>query len=133
MKPLSLDLRQRIIAALDTKASQKAIAERFDVSISSVERLAAKKRQGLDLKAKTTTGRKRLVPEDRLSAFKQLVKSKNDWTAQALAEAWHQQEGKVLSISTATRVLKKLRFSFKKNPKSLWSETRKSETRSGSK
>ena len=125
MKPLSPDLRQRIITALDTDASQKAIAERFDVSLSSVERLAAKKRQGLDLKPKLTSGRKRLVSEEKLPAFKQLVKSRKAWTAGQLAEAWYQQQGKSLSVSTITRMLKKLDFSFKKSPDALWIETKK--------
>ena len=133
MKPLSLDLRERIITALETHSSQKAIAHRFDVSLSSVERLATKKRLGIGLQPKPTPGRKRLVPEDKLPLFEELVRSRKDWTAQALADAWQQQEGKRLSVSTATRVLKQIRFSFKKKVKSRWSEINKNETSSGSK
>ena len=133
MRPLSQDLRQRIIDALDTGASQEAIAERFAVSASSVERLSTKKRLGLSLQPKPTPGRKRRVPEDKLAAFEALVRSRKDWTAEALADAWQAQGEASLSISTATRVLKQIRFSFKKNAKSLWSETPKNETSSGSK
>ena len=133
MKPLSLDLRQRIVDALDTQTSQRAIAERFAVSVSTVVRLSAKKRLGIDLKPLPTPGRKRRVPKEQLQNFEELVRSKQDWTAEALADAWQQQGGNTLSISTATRILRQLRFSFKKNAKSLWSETVPSETRSGSK
>lgn len=133
MKALSLDLRQRIIDALDKGASQGSIAERFAVSDSSVERLATKKRLGLSLEPKPTPGRKRRVPEDKLPAFEELVRSRKDWTAEALADAWQAQGEASLSISTATRVLKQIRFSFKKNAKSLWSEMHKNEPSSGSK
>jgi transposase len=133
MKALSLDLRQRIIDALDKDATQRSIAERFAVSESSVERLAAKKRLGLSLEPKPTPGRKRRVPEDKLPAFEELVRSRKDWTAEALADAWQAQGEASLSISTATRVLKQIRFSFKKNAKSPWSEMPKNEPSSGSK
>lgn len=133
MKALSLDLRQRIIDALDKDATQGSIAKRFAVSDSSVERLATKKRLGLSLEPKPTPGRKRRVPEDKLAAFEELVRSRKDWTAEALADAWQAQGEASLSISTATRVLKQIRFSFKKNAKSLWSEMPKNEPSSGSK
>ena len=87
MKPLSLDLRQRIITALDTGASQQSVAEMFAVSPSSVTRLATKKRLGLSLQPKPTPGRKRRVPEDKLAEFETLVRSRKDWTAEALADA----------------------------------------------
>ena len=133
MKPLSPDLRQRIITALDSGASRQSVAQRFAVSLSSVTRLATKKRLGLSLQPEPTPGRNRRVPEDKLAEFEVLVRSRKDWTAEALAEAWQLKGEQKLSISTATRVLRQLRFSFKKNAKSLWSETRKNETLSGSK
>jgi transposase len=133
MKPLSPDLRQRIIAALDTGASRQSVADRFVVSLSSVKRLATKKRLGLSLQPKPTPGRKRRVPEDELPAFEELVRSSKDWTAEVLADAWQAKGEATLSISTATRMLKHIHFSFKKNAKPPWSATHKNEPTSGSK
>lgn len=133
MKALSLDLRQRIADALDTDASQPAIAERFAVSLSSVERIAAKKRRLLDLKPKQSPGRPLKIPEATLPEFEALVRSQNDWTAQALQEAWQQTMGIQLSLSTLTRTLAKIGFTFKKNAASPGKGTRSSGKRSVSK
>jgi hypothetical protein len=48
-----------------------------------------------------TPGRKPRVTEEQLPKFEELVRSKNDWTAQALSDACQQQGGNTLSISTA--------------------------------
>jgi transposase len=133
MKPLSLDLRQRIADALDGKASQTSIADRFAVSLSSVERLAKKKRQGLDLMPGVGTGRIPKIKKEQLPEFEALAHSRTDWTAQGLAEAWQGKTGTQVSVSTVTRTLAKAAFVFKKNAASPWSGSRRSETSSGSK
>src|SRR3954462_12186054 len=44
MFALSMDLRQRVVAAVDAGMTQQQAAERFAVSVSSVERLVARPR-----------------------------------------------------------------------------------------
>ena len=117
MKSLSLDLRQRIVDALDTGATQQSIADRFAVSRSSVERLAAKKREGQNLQPGVSTGRRPLVPNEKLDTFKEVVQSQKDPTAGEIAKAWQEKGEKVISLSTATRALHRMGFSFKKNAK----------------
>ena len=133
MKPLSLDLRQRIADALDGEASQVSVAKRFAVSLSSVERLAKKKRQGKNLKPGISTGRIPKIKKEQLPEFEALAHSKADWTAQGLAEAWRDKTGTEVSVSTVTRTLAKAAFVFKKNAASRWSGIRPSATSSGSK
>jgi orotate phosphoribosyltransferase-like protein len=43
MFALSMDLRQRVVAAVDAGMTQQQAAERFAVSVSSVERLVARR------------------------------------------------------------------------------------------
>jgi transposase len=38
MRAYSMDLRERIVAAVDAGASQSQVAERFEVSLRTVER-----------------------------------------------------------------------------------------------
>ncbi|HVI38375.1 MAG TPA: helix-turn-helix domain-containing protein [Gaiellales bacterium] len=45
MFALSMDLRQRVVAAVDAGMTQQQAAERFAVSVSSVERLVARRRR----------------------------------------------------------------------------------------
>jgi transposase len=44
MDGLSMDLRERVVAAVDAGMTQKQAAERFAVSVRSVERLLARRR-----------------------------------------------------------------------------------------
>ncbi len=115
VKALSLDLRQRIADALDTGQSQADVAQRFAVSLSSIERLARKKRHGHSLEPGKSPGKKPLVEQERQYAFEQLAASRTDWTLQTLADAWQQQGGKSLSLATVSRTLHRLGFSYKKS------------------
>ena len=134
MKALSLDLRQRVVEALDAGQSHASIAERFAVSVSSVERLARKKRHGHSLTPGKSPGKKPLVEQERQYAFEQLTASRTDWTLQTLAQAWQQQVGgKALSQATVLRTLRRIGFTYKKCAASLNSATWPSETPSARK
>jgi transposase len=137
MKALSLDLRQRVADALDSGASHPSIAQRFAVSLSSVERLARKKRENQSLHPGVGAGRKPkvdLADQEQREAFAQLAASRTDWTLQTLADAWqeHEQGGKALSAATVLRTLRRLKFSFEKRAASQRKETRPSVKTSGS-
>ena len=134
MKALSLDLRQRISDALDAGQSQASVAQRFDVSRSSVERLACKKRQGHSLEPGKSPGKKPLVVQGQHEAFEQLAAARTDWTLQTLAAAWQQQAGgKALSQATVLRTLRRLGFSYKKSAALPKSATQPNETPSAKK
>jgi transposase len=117
VKALSLDLRQRIADALDAAQSQASVAERFDVSLSSVERLARKKRHGHSLEPGKGPGKKPLVAPQQHEAFAQLAASRTDWTLHTLAQAWQEHGGRALSQATTSRTLRRNGFSFKKVPR----------------
>lgn len=56
--PLSLDLRERIVEAyLAGKESNAEIAARFSVSVTTVERLSRRSREGRSLEPETPPGR----------------------------------------------------------------------------
>lgn len=133
MKALSLDLKQRIADAIETGATRHAIAERFAVSVPTVNRIARKKRRGQELKAGQSTGRNPSIAKDQWKDFEELVRSKQDWSATTLTLAWIEKTGINLSVSTTTRALRKIGFVFKKNPRLHWSEIKPNETSSGSK
>jgi len=132
VKALSLDLRQRIADALDAAQSQTSVAQRFDVSLSSVERLARKKRGGHSLEPGKSPGKKPLVEPEQHEAFAQLAASRTDWTLQTLAQAWQEHGGKALSQATTWRTLRRSGFSFKKSAASPVSATPPNETPSAS-
>jgi len=135
MKALSLDLRQRIAHAIDhdTLDSYPKIADRFAVSLASVERIATRKRCGQSLAPGQSTGRKPKVTPEQYDAFECMVASRTDWTTTALADAWQERTGQGLSLSTVLRLLHRIGFSFKKSVRWLPSETKNGGTPSARK
>lgn len=112
MKPYSLDLRQRVAAAVDRhEDSWREIAARFSVSVSFVARLLRQRRQTNSLAprphggghppAYSTTDRDRL---------RQLVQEQPDAT---LAEL-RQRLGRACSLTALWRTLRQLRLTRKK-------------------
>jgi transposase len=124
MHSLSLDLRERIVAALDDPMDTYAsIAARFSVSQATVERLSRKKREGTDLKPLVSPGRTPIVTPSEYADFERLVASRSDWTTESLAQAWTQQSGKAISDTTVGRLLHRFGFTHKKSPASPANET----------
>jgi len=132
VKALSLDLRQRIADAIEEGQTQTSIAQRFAVSLSSVERIARKRREGHGLEPGVPPGKKPLVEREQHEAFAQLAASRTDWTLQTLAQAWQEQGGKALSQATTSRTLRRNGFSFKKSAALPKSATKPNETPSAS-
>jgi transposase len=133
VKALSLDLRQRVADALESGQTHTSIAQRFAVSLSSVERIARKRRAGHGLEPGVPPGKKPLVEPQQHEAFAQLAASRTDWTLQTLAQAWQEQAGgKALSLATTSRTLRRVGFSYKKSAVLLASEMKPSAKSSAS-
>jgi transposase len=75
-KPYSLDLRERVVAAVDAGESCRAVAERFAVSVSSVVKWAQRQRATGSAAALPMGGRRRFALAD-----------ERDWVLARLAEA----------------------------------------------
>jgi transposase len=124
MKPLSPDLRQRILDALQDGQTREQVAARFRVSLSSVQRLKRQWKEHQHLEPKPIPGRTRAVQEDQAAELKEIIATQNHWTLQSLAQAWQQHTGKALSKSALHRNLHWLGYSYKKRVASPRKETR---------
>jgi len=114
MKPLSLDLRQRIRDALQGGQSREQVAARFCVSLSSVQRIKRQWKEHQHLEPKPIPGRQRAIKEDQAAELKEIIAIQNDWTLDNLAQAWQQHSGKAISTSALHRNLHWLGYSYKK-------------------
>ena len=123
MKPLSPGLRQRIVQALQSGQTREQVATRFCVSLSSVQRLKKQGKEHQHLKPKPIPGRQRAIKETQAAALKEVIATQNDWTLDALAQAWEQHTGKAISTSALHRNLHWLGYSYKKRAVSLRRET----------
>ena len=126
MRPLSPDLRERIIEALQGGQTREQVAARFCVSLSSVQRLKRQWKEHQHLEPKPLPGRQRAIQEDQTAELKQILATQNDWTLQNLAQAWEQHTGKAISKSALHRNLHWLGYSYKKRVASLRNVTPRS-------
>lgn len=116
MKPLSLDLRQRIIDVHTNEGiSQRQLAERFQVSLSSVQRLLKRWRQGEGLEPKAHGGgHPPLLNADQRERVKALIEANNDATLEELQVLVDEQEAVWVSRSTMGRITQTLGLTRKK-------------------
>lgn len=116
VKPLSLDLRMRVSAALAEGVSVREAAKRFGVSVASAVRIGQLSRSSRGLAPRKIGGSKLPVLRGALAGVvKRRLGEKQDWTVRDLAVAL-QADGIMVSHDTVWRYLRREGLSFKKNP-----------------
>jgi len=115
--PLSVDLRQRIIAAYQAhEGSQRQLAERFKVSLSFIRDLMRRYRDTGTVAPKPHGGGViAKLGESQLPIVKALVKAQPDALLEELCERFAHKSGVSVSISTMQRAIQRLQLSVKKN------------------
>ena len=115
--PVSVDLRQRILAAYEAKeGSQRQLAERFKVSLSFIRDLRRHHRQTGSLQPKPPGGGAvAKIGKQQLPIIAALVTAQPDALLEELCERFAQQTGIEVSVSTMQRAVSKLNLSVKKN------------------
>jgi len=114
-RPLSLDLRSRVAAALTEGATVRDAAARFEVSVASAVRIGQLARAGQGLAAKKLGGPRPLMLLNATEAITSRLAAKSDWTVRALA-ADLRAAGIAVSHDTVWRFLRRQGLSFKKKP-----------------
>lgn len=115
--PLSVDLRQRVIAAYQAKeGSQRQLAERFKVSLSFIRDLSRHYRQTGTVEPKPHGGGALTkLGEAHLPILQSLIEAQPDALLEELCERFAQKTGIRVSASTMQRAGYRLGLSVKKN------------------
>jgi transposase len=116
MRPLSNDLRERILAAVDNhEGSRRQIARRFAVDVSTITRLLQLRRRTGSLEPRLHGGRTRdpALDRDDLERLRRLVEEHPDATLEQLRE----HLGITGSIMIVWRALERLGITRKKKTK----------------
>src|SRR5215204_2288108 len=114
MKPYSVDLRTRIVRALQEEGTAKSAAARlFGVSLSSVKRYARIASRGESLKPRKGGGRPPKTDETTQKLLEEDVKERPAAAVSERRRFLEHTTGKVLSDSTVVRLLKRMGFSQK--------------------
>jgi len=115
MRPLSEDLRRRIVAAREDGAGTGEVCQRFSVSRSSVERFWNQPRRNGHLRPKQIGGyrRSRLRPHER--TLRQWITQQADLTLVELQQRCGERLGIKIGITALWHRLDRLGLSYKKN------------------
>ena len=131
MRAYSIDLRQRIVSALEEDgATIDSVAERFGVSSSSVKRYRRQWQETGSLSPRPLPGRPVRIKADQEEPLREMLASRTDWSLQRLCDAWQEETGVCVPFGVMARTLARLKITYKKRAASPKSGTRKSGKRS---
>ena len=113
MRPYSMDLRKRVVAACDRKDGRRIeIAERFDVSTAWIRRLLQRRRElGSISPFPQNAGRKPALDNRKMERLRRLVDRQPDATLRELKS----RLGMTISNGAMIRALRALKLTLKKS------------------
>lgn len=109
-----MDLRQRIITALEEEPSSIAVGARFEVSASAVRKLRLKAERTGSIEPDPLPGRERLVSGDVEDRLRELVREHPDATLKVLCELLAAETDVSVSETTMWRQLERMGITLKK-------------------
>ena len=114
MKPYSIDLRQRVLDALDAGMSRVDTVRIFQVSLGSIKRWLRLRHTGGDLTPQRPSGRSASITPEQHVLLRAQLQAAPDATLAAHAERWNADHGTTLSSWTLGRAIRRLGWSRKK-------------------
>ena len=129
MNAYSLDLRLKVLDAVDRGIPRKEVVRTFGVSMPTLERYLRRRRQGGNLAPKPSPGRTPSIcatVEERRMLWEQLEEN-NEATLERHCELWEGKGKARVSVSTMSRAVRKLGWTFKKSRWVPPSETKRKE------
>jgi transposase len=129
MNAYSLDLRLKVLGAIDRGISRSEVVRTFGVSMPTLERYLRRRRQGGNLAPKPSPGRTPSIcatVEERRMLWEQLEEN-NEATLERHCELWEGKGKARVSVSTMSRAVRKLGWTFKKSRWVPPSETKRKE------
>jgi transposase len=119
MSPYSMDLRERVVAALDEGESSLEVASRFGVSDSWVRKLRLlRSATGSIAPRPHGGGKKRCIDPAGERVLREIVAERNDAILAELCDAFAARVRRV-SIQSMSRALIRMGLTLKKNPSRL--------------
>jgi transposase len=125
MRPLSVDLRERVVRSYHkTKETLAQVAARFHVGEATVNRWVSQHRRTGRLDPRPHGGGPAPKVDERgLSLLCELLAEQPDATRQEVAQRYKEETGVELSVETVGRELNRLGLTRKKRPSTPASET----------
>jgi putative transposase len=116
MKQYSVDLRERLLGAIDAGLSQAEAARLFGVGTATIERWRRQRRETGGVVPRSRLGRPRRIAPEQTGALTEQVRAHPDATLAEHCARWEAVQGVRLSEATMSRALARLGWPLKKSP-----------------
>ncbi len=116
MKQYSVDLRERLLRAIDAGLSQAEASRLFGVGTSTITRWRQQWATTGDLVPKPRSGRPPRIGPEHASTLRAQIARHPDATLAAHCAQWATGQGVRLSVPTMSRALRRLGITLKKSP-----------------
>jgi transposase len=113
-KPLSMDLRDRIVACVEDGASRREAADRYAVCASTAVRIIKRKELTGSAAPAKIGGYRRPILEPHLELLRAMVDETPDMTLEKIRDEVHARTGLKAGVATVDRMLKRIGLRFKK-------------------
>ena len=124
MRPYSLDLRERIVRAVDAGMAQTAVAATFGVGRATVQRYVTQRRRRGSLVPRPFPGRAARIGAAQAAALHAQLGAVPDATLAEHCERWAADHGVRVSVATMQRAVARLGWTRKKRRSTPPSRTR---------
>jgi transposase len=114
MRAYSVDLRQRVLTALDRGMARQQVVVTFGVSLATLKRWLVLRRTATALTPKTPSGRCRTIPVAQHAALWAQLEAHPDATLAQHTQMWNTTHGVTLSYRTLGRAITRLGWTRKK-------------------
>jgi transposase len=115
MRAYSLDLRERIVRAVDTGQSQREAARRFGVGVSSVKRYLQQRHQRGTLQRRPIRGGVRRIGREQEAILWARLEAEPEAILVEHCAWWEQTQGQRVSVATMARAIGRLGWTRKKD------------------
>jgi len=114
MKAYSIDLRERVVAAVDRGLPRAAVAETFGVSPATVKRWLRRRRQAGSLAPRPIPGRPARLGAALDAGLEAQLRARPDATVAEHRAAWERATGQAVSPTTLQRAIARRGWTRKK-------------------
>ncbi len=116
MRAYSVDLRERIVAAVSRGQPKSVVAQQFGVGRATVARYVRQHQTTGDLRPKPIPGAQPLIGTDQHAALTAQLAAHPDSTLAEHCTTWEQTQGVWVSIDTMRRAIARVHWRRKKRP-----------------
>jgi len=110
----SVDLRERVLAAVERGMPRQEVVMTFNVSLATIKRWLARRRAGDDVTPQAPPGRRRMITPAQQAALATQLETNRDATIERHTQLWNKSQSMTISQWTMGRAIRRLGWTYKK-------------------